>query len=60
MKNGRNDMKKRKLAVILPGLGYHCDKPLLYYTKKYLCSYFNILKNPIIDINSRTNGKTPL
>lgn len=29
-------MKKRKLAVILPGLGYHCDKPLLYYTKKYL------------------------
>lgn len=29
-------MKKQKLAVILPGLGYHCDKPLLYYTKKYL------------------------
>lgn len=23
-----------KLAVFFPGIGYHCDKPLLYYTKK--------------------------
>ena len=23
-----------KLAVIFPGIGYHADKPLLYYTKK--------------------------
>ena len=23
-----------KLAVIFPGIGYHTDKPLLYYTKK--------------------------
>ena len=24
----------RRLAVIFPGIGYHCDKPLLYYAKK--------------------------
>lgn len=24
----------RKLAVIFPGIGYHADKPLLYYAKK--------------------------
>lgn len=23
-----------KLAVFFPGLGYHCDKPLLYYARK--------------------------
>ena len=23
-----------KLAVFFPGIGYHCDKPLLYYAKK--------------------------
>lgn len=25
-----------KLAILFPGIGYHCDKPLLYYTKKIL------------------------
>ena len=24
----------KKLAVIFPGVGYHTDKPLLYYSKK--------------------------
>ncbi len=24
----------KKIAVIFPGMGYHCDKPLLYYSKK--------------------------
>ena len=23
-----------KLAVVFPGIGYHADKPLLYYSKK--------------------------
>lgn len=23
-----------KLAVFFPGIGYHCDKPLLYYSRK--------------------------
>ena len=25
-----------KHAVLFPGIGYHCDKPLFYYTKKIL------------------------
>lgn len=29
----------KKLAVLFPGIGYHCDKPLLYYSKKYLKAY---------------------
>ena len=24
----------KKLAVIFPGIGYHVDKPLLYYSRK--------------------------
>lgn len=27
-------MNNNKLAVIFPGIGYHSDKPLLYYSKK--------------------------
>ena len=27
-------MSDKKLAVIFPGVGYHTDKPLLYYSKK--------------------------
>lgn len=23
----------RKIAIIFPGIGYHCDKPLLYYSR---------------------------
>ena len=32
MKGDPNHMKK--LVVIFPGIGYHCDKPLLYYSRK--------------------------
>lgn len=28
-----------KLAVIFPGIGYHTDKPLLYYSKKLAMEY---------------------
>jgi len=28
-----------KLAIIFPGIGYHVDKPLLYYAKKLAVSY---------------------
>lgn len=28
-----------KLAVIFPGIGYHTDKPLLYYSKKLAVKY---------------------
>ncbi len=27
-------MSERRIAVVFPGVGYHSDKPLLYYTKK--------------------------
>lgn len=27
-------MKDKKLAVIFPGMGYHSDKPLLYFSKR--------------------------
>lgn len=29
----------KKIAVIFPGIGYHADKPLLYYSKKLAASY---------------------
>ena len=27
-------MEEKRLAVLFPGIGYHCDKPLLYYSAK--------------------------
>ena len=27
-------MDKKKIAIILPGMGYKMDKPLLYYSSK--------------------------
>lgn len=36
-----------KLAVIFPGIGYHADKPLLYYSKKLAKNYgFEIVEVP--------------
>ena len=31
----------KKLAIFFPGIGYHCDKPLLYYARKLTqeCGY---------------------
>lgn len=29
----------KKLAVVFPGIGYHTDKPLLYYSKKMAARY---------------------
>ena len=26
----------KKLVVLFPGIGYHCDKPLLYYGLKLI------------------------
>ena len=28
-----------RLAVFFPGIGYHCDKPLLYYSRKLAAGY---------------------
>lgn len=32
-----------KLAIVFPGIGYHCDKPLLYYSKKIAKQYEYII-----------------
>lgn len=34
-----NDMKQ--IVILFPGIGYHCDKPLLYYGRKVAmeCGY---------------------
>lgn len=34
-----------KIAVFFPGIGYHCDKPLLYYARKLVqeCGYEQIV-----------------
>ncbi len=34
-----------KIAVFFPGIGYHCDKPLLYYSRKLAqeCGYEKIV-----------------
>ncbi|WP_029319847.1 alpha/beta family hydrolase [Butyrivibrio sp. AE3004] len=29
----------KKIAVLFPGIGYHCDKPLLYYSRKLAKQY---------------------
>ena len=34
MGKGNGAKNKRKLAVCFPGIGYHCDKPLLYYSRR--------------------------
>ncbi len=37
----------KKAAVIFPGIGYHTDKPLLYYSKKIAAHYgFDIIEVP--------------
>lgn len=38
-KSGRKWSKTMKIAVIFPGIGYHCDKPLLYYGGKIAGQY---------------------
>lgn len=34
-----------KIAVVFPGIGYHVDKPLLYYSKKIAASHGYEIKN---------------
>lgn len=33
-----------KLAMIFPGIGYTCDKPLLYYSQKLLSSEYEVIR----------------
>lgn len=37
----------KNLAVVFPGIGYHTDKPLLYYSKKLAAGYgFEVVEVP--------------
>ena len=29
-----NEVRRMKLAVLFPGIGYHCDKPILYFARE--------------------------
>ena len=46
-----------KLAVIFPGIGYTCQKPLLYYSKKLAKSHgFEVITLEYKDFPSNVNG----
>lgn len=44
-----------KLAVFFPGIGYHCDKPLLYYARKMALEYGY---EKIITLNYKYDGSS--
>lgn len=46
-----------KLAVIFPGIGYHVDKPLLFYSKKIAASHgFEIVEVPYGNFRADVKG----
>ena len=46
-----------KLAILFPGIGYHCDKPLLYYAKKLAAGYgYTILEVAYGELPKRVKG----
>ncbi len=50
-------MKKKKLAVIFPGIGYHKDKPLLYYAAKLVQSHgYDIIHIEYHDMPGKIKG----
>ncbi|SKB85801.1 phosphoglycolate phosphatase [Lachnospiraceae bacterium] len=59
MKN--NEYNSSKLAVIFPGIGYHKDKPLLYYAAKLMQSKgYDILNISFSDMPSNVKGDASL
>ena len=47
----------RKLAVLFPGIGYHCDKPLLYYAGKLAAAHgYEIIRISYHDLPGRIMG----
>ena len=41
-----------KIAVLFPGIGYHCDKPLLYYSGKLAAHYqYELVKVPYTNLS---------
>lgn len=51
-------MRKHKLAVLFPGMGYTCEKPLLYYSGKMAASFgYEVLTVPYGSFLSGVKGK---
>lgn len=47
----------RQLAVLFPGIGYHCDKPLLYYTAKLArAAGYEVLPVPYTGFPEKVRG----
>ena len=40
----RQAFELMKLAILFPGIGYHCDKPLLYYARKLTVKYGYLIR----------------
>ncbi|MBP1584521.1 MAG: alpha/beta hydrolase [Lachnospiraceae bacterium] len=54
-------MEKKKLAVILPGMGYTKDKPLLYYSGKILANEGYKIRNvTFTDLPKKIQGNLAL
>lgn len=50
---------QKKIAVVFPGIGYHCDKPLLYYSKKIAAKYgYEIREVPYGNFPQNVKGNT--
>jgi phosphoglycolate phosphatase len=50
-------MDDRKLAVLFPGIGYHCDKPLLYYSAKVaLAAGYRVRPVPYAGFPAKVRG----
>lgn len=50
-------MSDMKLAVLFPGIGYHCDKPLLYYTARLAkAEEYEVLPVPYAGFPEKVRG----
>lgn len=50
-------MDDKKLAVLFPGIGYHCDKPLLYYSAKLArAAGYEVLPVPYAGFPEKVRG----
>ena len=50
-------MNDKRLAVLFPGIGYHCDKPLLYYSAKLARSAgYEVLPVPYAGFPEKVRG----
>ena len=50
-------MAEKKLSVLFPCIGYHCDKPLLYYSVKLArATGFEVLPVPYAGFPEKVRG----